>query len=289
MERELAALYDEFLRRQQQGERELYLSSDNLEFLRRESKRGLDQEPPVRIPEKPTAGKRPRGSRDGDAVKGPRPPSAPEVTLSGSDRHQEWEALKETVLSDPWCLSQLKPNKKIVFGTGDLEARIFFCGEAPGAEEEMAGEPFVGPAGQLLTRIIKAMGLTRESVYIGNIMNYRPPVPGPVGNRAPTLEEMAYCLPYLRAQIEIVQPEVIVALGKTALDGLLGKDPRRRMTAVRGNWHAFREIPLMPTFHPSYLLRNQSPGIKRQVWEDMLAVMDRLQMPVTDKQRQYFR
>jgi DNA polymerase len=289
MERELAALYDEILRRQQQGERDLYLRPDNLEFLRRESKRRLEGEPVPRVPGKPPARKRSRGSQDGNADAAPRPPSAPEVVLSGADSRQQWEALKETVLSDPWCRSQLKPNKKIVFGTGDLDARIFFCGEAPGAEEEMAGEPFVGPAGQLLTRIIKAMGLTRESVYIGNIMNYRPPVPGPVGNRAPTLEEMAYCLPYLRAQIEIVQPEVIVALGKTALDGLLGKDPRRRMTAVRGHWHTFREIPLMPTFHPSYLLRNQSPGIKRQVWEDMLAVMDRLEMPVADKQRQYFR
>ncbi len=191
-------------------------------------------------------------------------------------------------MGDEWCRSQVKAGKKVVFGVGSVDSKIFFCGEAPGADEEMQGEPFVGKAGQLLTKIIQAMGLQRTDVYIGNIMNYRPPMPTPVGNRAPELNEMAYCLPFLKAQLEVVQPEVIVALGNTAMDGLMGHDPKRRITKIRGQWMEFDGVPLIPTFHPSYLLRNQSLATKRLVWEDMLAVMDKLGMPVSEKQRGFF-
>lgn len=215
-------------------------------------------------------------------------PAPPGIALAEGTPQEQWEALRRQVLADTWCQSQVKPGKQVVFGVGSPEARIFFCGEAPGAEEEVQGEPFVGPAGQLLTRIIGAMGLKRSDVYIGNIMNYRPPLPGPVGNRPPAPVEMAYCLPYLIAQLKVVRPEVIVALGKTAVDGLLGVDPSRRMTRIRGQWTEFEGIPLIPTFHPSYLLRNKSLQTKRQVWEDMLAVMERLEMPVSGKQRGYF-
>jgi DNA polymerase len=192
------------------------------------------------------------------------------------------------VLHCPECLHRVKPGKKVVFGVGSLEADLFFCGEAPGAEEELQGEPFVGPAGQLLTKIIQAMGLQRQDVYIGNIMNWRPEMPTSVGNRPPTAAEMAFCLPYLKAQLAIVRPRVIVALGATAVSGLLGPDSKRRMADVRGQWQQFEGVPLMVTFHPSYLLRNQTLQTKRVVWEDMLKVMEHLQMPISDKQRQFF-
>lgn len=216
-------------------------------------------------------------------------PPAPEVRLSAGDKKARWEALRAQVLADAVCREHVRPGKQIVFGVGSVDADIFFCGEAPGAEEEELGEPFVGPAGQLLTRIIQAMGLSRETVYIGNIMNWRPEMPTAFGNRPPTPEEMAYCLPYLRAQVEVVRPKVIVALGKTAVDGLLGPDPRRRIGRIRGQWSEFAGIPLLPTFHPSYLLRNNNNRTKRQVWEDLLQVMERLDMPVSEKQRGYFR
>jgi DNA polymerase len=182
----------------------------------------------------------------------------------------------------------VRPKGKIVFGVGSEEAGIFFCGEGPGADEEKQGEPFVGPAGQLLTKIIQAMGLAREQVYIGNIMKWRPEMPSEWGNREPTLQEVEFSLPYLRAQLEIVQPKVIVALGKTAVNGLLGHDPLRKMGAVRGKWHEFAGVPLMPTFHPSYLLRNAALAVKRQVWEDMMKVMEKAGMKVSEKQRGFF-
>jgi DNA polymerase len=215
-------------------------------------------------------------------------PPPPVVALPPGARAEQMAWLQKLVLNCPTCNAHVRPGRKVVFGVGSPEAEIFFCGEAPGADEEQQGEPFVGPAGQLLTKIIQVMGLSREKVYIGNIMKWRPEKAEEWGNREPTLEEMTFCMPYLRAQLEIVKPKVIVALGKTAVNGLLGPDPARKMTAIRGRWQEFAGIPLMPTFHPSYLLRNSALSIKRQVWEDMLAVMQRIGMPINEKQRGFF-
>ena len=215
-------------------------------------------------------------------------PEPPEVKLPKGTKVEQMDWLREQVLNSKACQEHVRPGGKLVFGVGTVAAEIFFCGEGPGADEEKQGEPFVGPAGQLLTRIIQAMGLSREQVYIGNIMKWRPEMPSEWGNREPTLEEVEFSLPYLRAQLEIVQPKVIVALGKTAVNGLLGHDPLRKMGAVRGKWHEFAGVPLMPTFHPSYLLRNASMSVKRQVWEDMMQVMERVGMKISEKQRGFF-
>jgi DNA polymerase len=162
-----------------------------------------------------------------------------------------------------------------------------FVGEAPGADEDVQGEPFVGKAGQLLTKIIQTMGLSREAVYIANILKCRPDTPGETaGNRKPTPEEMQTCIPFLHEQIDLVQPKVLVALGATAVEGLLGKTVG--ITRLRGNWQTYRGIPLMPTYHPAYLLRNQALSEKRRVWEDMLQVMAKLGMSATEKQQNYF-
>jgi DNA polymerase len=162
-----------------------------------------------------------------------------------------------------------------------------FVGEAPGADEDERAEPFVGKAGQLLTKIIQATGLQRADVYIGNILKCRPDTPGQsAGNRKPTADEMTTCIPYLHEQIDLIGPKVIVALGATAVEGLLGKTIG--ITKLRGTWKTYRGIPLMPTYHPAYLLRNQAMSEKRKVWEDMLAVMEKLGMAISEKQRNYF-
>lgn len=230
----------------------------------------------------------------GAAPPAPAPSAAPpDIELPAGSKAARWAALREIVLNDPVCLSHVRPGKKVVFGVGSLDARIMFVGEAPGAEEEVQGEPFVGPAGQLLTRMIAAMGLDRASVYIGNIMNWRPEMPVNAngvqfGNRPPTSEEMTYCLPYLVKQIEVVAPQVIVALGATAAQGLLGFGAFKTLGEVRGRWREFAGKPLMITYHPSYILRNQSNRSKRMIWEDLLKVMERSDLPVSDKQRGYF-
>lgn len=209
-------------------------------------------------------------------------------TLPEGTKEEQWKWLKNRVLNCPHCLKHLYPGKKLVFGSGNLNADIFFCGEAPGADEEEQGEVFVGKAGQLLTKIIEAMGVKRSDVYIGNIMNWRPETPNHIGNRPPTQEEMQFCLPYLKGQLNIVKPKVIVALGATAVSGLLGYDSQRRMRDCRGRWFEFNEVPLMITYHPSYLLRNATNASKRIVWEDMLKVMEFLEMPITERQKNYF-
>lgn len=289
MRRELAAVYDELVRRYKAGDRSIYLSDESVELMREVARHSPEVQPQETSPETTET---PPAAKKKVAKKASKPkvvvPEPPQVNLPEGAKQERWDTLKKLVLADTWCTSQVKPEKKVVLGVGSLDARIFFCGEAPGADEEIQGEPFVGPAGQLLTRIIQAMGLKREEVYIGNIMNYRPPMPTAIGNRPPELSEMAYCLPYLKAQLDVVQPEVIVALGNTAVEGLLGHDPKRKISRIRGSWFEFNGVPLIPTFHPSYLLRNQSNATKRKVWEDMLKVMDRLEMPISEKQRGFF-
>jgi DNA polymerase len=155
----------------------------------------------------------------------------------------------------------------VVFGVGSPRAEIMFVGEAPGHDEDMEGEPFVGRAGELLTKIIAAMGYKRADVYIANVLKCRPPQ-----NRTPLPDEVTSCLPYLLSQIELIQPKVIVALGATAVRALL--DVQLGITKMRGHWYTFGDIPIMPTFHPAYLLRN--PPAKKEVWEDMKAVLEKL-------------
>lgn len=244
-------------------------------------------------PSKPT----PPPMREPEPVKAPpgvAPIPAPSAfSLPDGDKSARMAALRERVFGDPVCREHVRPGKKLVVGVGSLDAKIMFVGEAPGAEEEVQGEPFVGPAGQLLTKMIGAMGVKREDVYIGNIMNWRPEMPvgsGGVqyGNRPPTEDELRYCLPYLRAQVEIVNPDLIVALGKTAVDGLLGVGRFKTLGEARGRWHEFAGKPLMVTYHPSYILREPTNKKKRLIWDDLLQVMERAQLPISDKQRGYF-
>lgn len=196
-------------------------------------------------------------------------------------------ALRERALSCVKCAHLASSRKNVVFGVGNIDAQLMFVGEAPGADEDIQGEPFVGRAGELLTKIIQAMGLQRGDVYIANILKCRPDTPGQsAGNRKPTSDEMATCVPYLHEQIDLIRPRVLVGLGATAIEGLLGKTVG--IMKLRGNWQVYRDTPLMPTFHPAYLLRNQAMSEKRKVWEDMLAVMEKLEMPISDKQRNYF-
>jgi uracil-DNA glycosylase family 4 len=157
---------------------------------------------------------------------------------------------------------------KSVFARGNPSARIMFVGEGPGADEDAQGLPFVGKAGQLLDRMVAAMGLRQDEIYIGNIVKCRPPQ-----NRKPEPDEMSACVPFLAEQIALIEPEVIIALGGTAVEGLLGG--RVAITRARGQWRLYRAtIPVMPTYHPAYLLRN--PPAKREVWDDLRAVLQRL-------------
>jgi uracil-DNA glycosylase family 4 len=202
-------------------------------------------------------------------------------------KREKFRELEQTTIACRRCPHLVASRHQVVFGVGNPDAELMFVGEAPGADEDLQGEPFVGRAGELLTRIIQTMGFSRDEVYIANVLKCRPDMPpGRSGNRPPTAEEMATCLPYLREQIAMIQPKLMVALGGVAMRGLLGAD--QPMKSLRGRWHQFAGIPVMPTFHPSYLLRNQSLTEKRKVWEDMLLVLERLKRPITERQRNFF-
>ncbi|MEQ1858632.1 MAG: uracil-DNA glycosylase family protein [Chthoniobacteraceae bacterium] len=227
-------------------------------------------------------------------VEAPAPsiPSAPSVPFTPlapttGTKAARLDAMRGPVLACTKCPHLVASRTQVVFGVGTPEAELMFVGEAPGEDEDVQGEPFVGRAGELLTKIIKAMGFERIDVFIANILKCRPDMPpGVPGNRKPRADEMQTCLPYLREQIDIIQPRALVALGATALEGLTGQQiPVGR---VRGSWLEFGGIPLMVTYHPAYLLRNQAISEKRKVWEDMLLVLEKLGHPISEKQRGFF-
>jgi uracil-DNA glycosylase family 4 len=200
-------------------------------------------------------------------VRAPRVSPAPSPAAVHLPKYGSLDELKEAVRSCTACALH-EQRTQTVFARGTGSSRVCFVGEGPGAEEDAQGEPFVGAAGQLLDKMIAAMGLGRDEVYICNIVKCRPP-----NNRRPEPPEIAACSGYLRAQLEFLDPEVIIALGGTAVSGLLGLT--EGITRLRGTFRLYQgRIPVMPTFHPAYLLRN--PGAKREVWADLKAVLAHL-------------
>lgn len=197
------------------------------------------------------------------------------------------DELRAAAINCRECAHLVSSRTQVVFGVGNPRADLMFIGEAPGADEDRLGEPFVGAAGELLTKILKAMGFGREDVYIANVLKCRPDLPdGSRGNRKPTSEEMATCFPWVAEQIRLVRPKVLVALGATASEGLLGET--RPMRDLRGHWLEYDGVPTMVTFHPAYLLHNTSNAEKRKVWEDLLLVMEKLELPISERQRRFF-
>jgi DNA polymerase len=215
--------------------------------------------------------------------------AAPASVDSGSGTNQERIArLRAQAANWPPALRLGTLREPMVFSTGNPDARLVLIGEAPGYEEEKQNEPFVGQAGKKLDDILKAMGLARHDVYLTNMVKNRPAMAKQAtNNRKPTAAEMEAWLPFLKAELDVIRPVCVVALGEAAAEGLLGVTAS--IPALRGKWHDFAGVPVRVTYHPSYLLRTE--GLlepKRQLWEDMLVVMERLGMPINDKQRGYF-
>ena len=199
------------------------------------------------------------------------------VPLGGKDlplpqRQQIMDQLNETQVKGCTKCRLCEGRTQTVFGEGALDAALFFIGEGPGENEDETGRPFVGRAGQLLAKMILAMGLSREQVFIGNVVKCRPP-----GNRAPSPDEVATCTPYLVTQLEVIRPKVIVTLGLPATQFML--QTNQAMRDMRGKWQQWRGIKLMPTYHPSYVLRSYTPLVRGAVWSDLQMVMDELGLP----------
>lgn len=203
-------------------------------------------------------------------------PAAPTDSRSREEVQAALDALRARYEADAPHKAFVTNFTNIVFGEGDPLARLCFIGEAPGEDEDLSGRPFVGRAGQLLDKMIVAMGLSRSQVYICNVLKTRPP-----GNRTPTPDEVAACKPYLLEQLAIIQPQAAVALGLSATYALL--DTTDSMARLRSTWHEFpdakgRMVPLMPTYHPAFLLRSYTDDNRAKVWSDLRMVMTRLGM-----------
>ena len=239
----------------------------HLERLKGSGATGLERAARVARPEVAVAS---RGQ--GVAARGPAPAplaeaAAPAVPLDPAARAARLEVLRTEVAACTRCLLHAG-RTQTVFSRGTGSSGVFFVGEGPGEDEDRQGLPFVGKAGQLLDKMIAAMGIGRDEVWVGNVVKCRPP-----GNRKPEPDEMAACKPYLVEQLGLLEPKVIVALGATAVQGLLGVT--MGITRIRGQWRLWQgKVPVMPTFHPAYLLRN--PAAKREVWDDLQAVLKQL-------------
>ena len=208
------------------------------------------------------------------------PATSSKLMPADADHQESLQKIRKD-LGDCQRCKLAKKRKNLVFGVGNPSARLVFVGEGPGADEDLKGEPFVGEAGQVLNRIISAMELKREDVYICNVVKCRPP-----GNRDPETDEISACSPFLLRQIQSVKPEAIVALGKFAAQTLL--DTKEPISKLRGKFRDFHGVPLMPTFHPSFLLRKQGEGDMESfwdVWDDMTQVLRLLKLPVPEKSR----
>ena len=213
------------------------------------------------------------------------PPAA--LTATGNTPADKIASLAQTAKDWPATKALGTLRDTLVFSTGNAEADLMIIGEAPGYHEEQKQEPLVGPAGAKLDQILKAMGLSRQQVYLTNICKNRPATKNQtMNNRKPSPVEMESSLPFLKAEIDIVKPKAIIALGATAAQTLLNSD--QKIDLLRNSWHQFQGIPLRVSYHPSYLLLEEGLTDKRKVWEDMLAAMEQLKLPISDKQRSFF-
>lgn len=214
----------------------------------------------------------------------------PTITPSedGATREEKLLALREAVLPCALCAHLAATRRHVIFGEGAVDAALMFVAEAPGVDEDKEGRPFAGEAGALLDKMLLAMGLSRPQVYLTSVLKCRPDTPAEeTASRAPTIAELAQCAPYLASQISIIKPRVIVAMGAGAMRALFGSS--ETVGKLRSRWHDLQGIPVMPTFNPGYLMRNQSNTEKRKVWEDLLQVMERLGLDITEKQRGFFK
>lgn len=303
----LDALLEELRRQKAEGVRLVSVSSESLQVLKSLSGTPASQPAPapqaVVRPATPVAAPAPVVRREAPAPApvpvAPRPvvkvsarppvapiPEPPVFTLPEGTKAERMAALAELIRACPETRRHLESGQQPVIGHGSLDAPVFFIGDAPTIEEVEAGQVFAGPSGETLRKILKAADIREEASYFAPLMTWRPEPPTRFGKRPPNAREVAFSLPYLRAQIEIVRPKVIVALGAQAIEALVPDAPK--VTSSHGQWRAYDGIPLMLTFHPNYVLHNSSPTAKRAMWEDFLSIMEKLGLPISEKQRKYF-
>jgi len=301
----LDILLDELKRQKSLGVRRVSVSDDSLAALKALIGPTAATPPPVaQPPARPAPSVKPAATpapaavpvRPAPVAAAPRPavaavtppiPDAPVFDLPAGTKAERMRALRSLVDACVETRKHLVAPHRPLLGHGSLDAKVVFVGEAPSLEEMDAGQAFAGASGELLQKILAAAAFGPADYYLLPAMVWRPEPPTAYGKRPPTARELAFNLPYLRAQIDIVAPRVVVALGAHAFEALHGRTPT--ITLARGRWFDLGGLPMLATFHPNYLLHTPSASAKRTVWEDFLLLMEKLGMPVSEKQRGYFK
>ena len=296
----LDILLEELKRQKAAGVRRVSITADSLTALKALAGTPAAQATPA--PAKPSAAPAPAFIRPAvtPVAAAPKPavvvaaapipaapiPDAPIFTLAAGTKAERLQALRQLIDACAETKKHLSAPQRPLLGHGSLDAKVVFVGEAPTIVEMEAGQAFAGESGELLQKILSAAAINPADCYFVPVMVWRPEPPTQYGKRPPTAREIAFNLPYLRAQIDVVAPRAVVALGAQAFEALHGRTPS--ITQARGQWFDLGGVPLLPTFHPNYLLHTPSASAKRTVWEDFLLLMEKLGLPISEKQRAFF-
>ena len=291
----LDILLEELKRQKAAGVRRVSITADSLTALKALAGTPAAQAAPT--PAKPSAAPAPASIRPAvtPVAAAPKPavvvsaapiPDAPIFTLAAGPKAERLQSLRQLIDACAETKKHLSAPQRPLLGHGSLDAKVVFVGEAPTIVEMEAGQAFAGESGELLQKILSAAAINPADCYFVPVMVWRPEPPTQYGKRPPTAREIAFNLPYLRAQIDVVAPRAVVALGAQAFEALHGRTPS--ITQARGQWFDLSGVPLMPTYHPNYLLHNPSASAKRAVWEDFLLAMEKLGLPISEKQRGFF-
>ena len=300
MVKNIDAVYEELLRLKSEGVDRIFINSDTGELLNKLSNSSSSNEAKSNAESK--SSKLLKSNTDSSTNKSKKEltdtdkkvinasfPKPTSINLPNGDKNSQMDWLRKQLESCSTCNAQIGGNEKIVFGSGNVDADIFFCCDAPNEEEATTGIPFTGSSGDLMLKVLNAMGINKDSIYTTHIVKWRSKDHKTSVSRTPNSEEIGFCASYLQAQIAIVMPKVIIALGKIAVAGLTSRVPANVvMKDIRGKWECVENIPTIFTYHPTYLLHNNTLRAKREMWEDMLAVMQKLNLPISEKQRHYF-
>jgi len=280
----LDILLEELKRQKAAGVRRVSITADSLAALK--ALAGTPT-PPAPAPAKPAPVPAPvRPAVAPSAAPATPIPDAPIFTLAAGTKAERMRALRQLVDGCAETRKHLVVPQRPLLGHGSLDAKVVFVGEAPTLGEMEAGQAFAGESGELLQKILGAAAIDPADCYFAPVMVWRPEPPTRYGKRPPTARELAFNLPYLRAQIDVIAPRVVVALGAQAFEALHGRTPT--ITQARGRWFDLGGVPLLATFHPNYLLHSPSASAKRTVWEDFLLLMEKLGLPISGKQRGFF-
>ncbi len=279
MNRSVNALLSELKRMKRDGQERVFIDDKSLNLLKGVKRKNNQEQP--NLPSPPKISETPEPIKEPELI-------PPRLTIPDISPAEQLDWIRATIAKCSVCLQNKTRYERTIQSSGNIKADVFFCIDSPGADEATHGELLIGQTGELFKKILEAMGLKRTDVYVSSILKWRPIDKSSSRARPPKNEEINFCLNYFKAELSIIKPKLIVTLGNSTLPLLLGPDPKYKLAKIRGTFSEWETFPIMATFHPSYLHLNDTLRTKRLFWEDMLQVMDKVNIPISEKQQAYF-